>query len=71
MTYRVLAVSEEALLPGVYVYGFKGPFACLNRARYGIAWGTVGAKAGMTCADPWARADRPAGVLLSYRSRRR
>ncbi len=36
-----VAVSEEALLPGVQ--GLKGPFGCLNRARYGIAWGVMGA----------------------------
>ena len=34
-------VSEEALLPSVS--GLKGPFGCLNRARYGIAWGAIGA----------------------------
>ncbi len=34
-------VGEEALLPGVS--GLKGPFGCLNRARYGIAWGVMGA----------------------------
>lgn len=34
-------VSEDALLPGVS--GLKGPFGCLNRARYGIAWGVLGA----------------------------
>ena len=34
-------VAEEALLP--YVSGLKGPFGCLNRARYGIAWGVMGA----------------------------
>jgi glutaryl-CoA dehydrogenase len=34
-------VGEEALLPDVQ--GLKGPFGCLNRARYGIAWGTMGA----------------------------
>jgi glutaryl-CoA dehydrogenase len=34
-------VGEEALLPGVS--GLKGPFECLNRARYGIAWGAMGA----------------------------
>jgi glutaryl-CoA dehydrogenase len=36
-----VAVGEEALLPGVE--GLKGPFGCLNRARYGIAWGVMGA----------------------------
>ena len=34
-------VTEDALLP--YVSGLKGPFGCLNRARYGIAWGVMGA----------------------------
>ncbi|MEO1985314.1 MAG: acyl-CoA dehydrogenase [Martelella sp.] len=34
-------VGDDALLPGVE--GLKGPFGCLNRARYGIAWGTMGA----------------------------
>ena len=34
-------VSEAALLPNIE--GLKGPFGCLNRARYGIAWGVVGA----------------------------
>ena len=34
-------VGEDALLPGVE--GLKGPFGCLNRARYGIAWGSMGA----------------------------
>jgi glutaryl-CoA dehydrogenase len=34
-------VGEDALLPNVK--GLKGPFGCLNRARYGIAWGALGA----------------------------
>ena len=34
-------VPEENLLPGVS--GLKGPFACLNSARFGIAWGALGA----------------------------
>ena len=34
-------VGREALLPNVK--GLKGPFGCLNRARYGIAWGALGA----------------------------
>src|SRR5208282_4801043 len=42
-------VGEEALLPGVA--GLKGPFGCLNRARYGIAWGAMGA-----AEDCWTRA---------------
>ena len=42
-------VSEEALLPNVS--GLKGPFGCLNRARYGISWGVMGA-----AEDCWFRA---------------
>ena len=42
-------VGEDALLPGVE--GLKGPFGCLNRARYGIAWGVMGA-----AEDCWHRA---------------
>ncbi|MEN8896093.1 MAG: acyl-CoA dehydrogenase [Yoonia sp.] len=34
-------VSDDALLPNVQ--GLKGPFGCLNRARYGISWGVMGA----------------------------
>ncbi|KHA53378.1 acyl-CoA dehydrogenase [Sulfitobacter geojensis] len=34
-------VGEDALLP--HVSGLKGPFGCLNRARYGISWGAMGA----------------------------
>lgn len=36
-----MEVSDDALLPGVS--GLAGPFGCLNRARFGIAWGAVGA----------------------------
>ncbi|WP_112874254.1 acyl-CoA dehydrogenase [Paracoccus endophyticus] len=36
-----VAVGEDALLPNVE--GLKGPFGCLNRARYGISWGVMGA----------------------------
>ena len=42
-------VGEDALLPNVS--GLKGPFNCLNRARYGIAWGAMGA-----AEDCWLRA---------------
>jgi glutaryl-CoA dehydrogenase len=34
-------VGEDALLPGIE--GLKGPFGCLNRARFGISWGAMGA----------------------------
>jgi glutaryl-CoA dehydrogenase len=42
-------VPEAALLP--HVSGLKGPFGCLNRARYGISWGAMGA-----AEDCWHRA---------------
>lgn len=42
-------VTEAALLPNVS--GLKGPFGCLNRARYGIGWGVMGA-----AEDCWHRA---------------
>ena len=42
-------VPEENLMPNVT--GLKGPFGCLNRARYGIAWGVMGA-----AEDCWHRA---------------
>jgi glutaryl-CoA dehydrogenase len=42
-------VGESQLLPNVS--GLKGPFGCLNRARYGISWGAMGA-----AEDCWHRA---------------
>ena len=36
-----VVVPESNMLPGVH--GLKGPFTCLNSARYGIAWGALGA----------------------------
>jgi len=42
-------VSDEQLMPKVE--GLKGPFTCLNSARYGIAWGALGA-----AEDCWHRA---------------
>ncbi len=42
-------VGDDALLPNVS--GLKGPFGCLNRARYGISWGAMGA-----AEDCWHRA---------------
>jgi glutaryl-CoA dehydrogenase len=44
-----VVVGEDALLPNVS--GLKGPFGCLNRARYGISWGAMGA-----AEDCWHRA---------------
>jgi glutaryl-CoA dehydrogenase len=46
-----VVVPEANLLPNVS--GLKGPFGCLNRARYGIAWGAMGA-----AEDCWHRARR-------------
>jgi glutaryl-CoA dehydrogenase len=42
-------VGDDAILPNVS--GLAGPFGCLNRARYGIAWGAMGA-----AEDCWHRA---------------
>ena len=42
-------VGEDALLP--HAEGMSGPFGCLNRARYGISWGAMGA-----AEDCWHRA---------------
>jgi glutaryl-CoA dehydrogenase len=36
-----VAIPADRLLPGVE--GLKGPFSCLNKARFGIAWGALGA----------------------------
>jgi glutaryl-CoA dehydrogenase len=44
-----VVIPEENLLPNVS--GLKGPFGCLNRARYGISWGAMGA-----AEDCWHRA---------------
>ena len=65
-------VGEDALLPGVS--GLKGPFGCLNRARYGISWGVLGA-----AEDCWFRArqygldrkqfDRPLAATQLYQKK--
>lgn len=65
-------VSEDALLPNVS--GLKGPFGCLNRARYGISWGVLGA-----AEDCWFRArqygldrkqfDRPLAATQLYQKK--
>jgi glutaryl-CoA dehydrogenase len=47
-------VFDEVFVPQarvLNVQGFKGPFSCLNKARYGIAWGALGA-----ARDCWLRA---------------
>ncbi|MCY1170964.1 glutaryl-CoA dehydrogenase [Sphingomonas sp. BE270] len=65
-------VGEDALLPNVS--GLKGPFGCLNRARYGISWGVLGA-----AEDCWFRArqygldrkqfDRPLAATQLYQKK--
>ena len=52
-------VSEDALLPNVS--GLKGPFGCLNRARYGISWGSHG-RGGRLLAPGAAIHPRPQAV---------
>jgi glutaryl-CoA dehydrogenase len=65
----VLVDEERSLLPGVK--GLKGPLGCLNQARFGIAWGVLGAaEACYQCALDHAKArtqfDRPiAGFQLT------
>ncbi|WP_426763784.1 acyl-CoA dehydrogenase family protein [Pseudarthrobacter sp. 1G09] len=41
ITFDGVRLGSEALLPGAL--GLRGPFTCLNEARYGIAWGAMGA----------------------------
>jgi len=41
VTFDGVRLGPEALLPGAR--GLSGPFSCLNEARYGIAWGAMGA----------------------------
>ncbi|MER3498430.1 MAG: acyl-CoA dehydrogenase [Chitinophagaceae bacterium] len=47
LVFDNVKVPKENILPGVQ--GLKGPLSCLTKARYGIAWGTVGAA--MDCYD--------------------
>lgn len=47
MIFEDVRVPKENMLPGVV--GLRGPLSCLNKARYGIAWGAVGAA--MDCYD--------------------
>jgi glutaryl-CoA dehydrogenase len=47
LVFEDCAVPLDAMLPGVK--GIKGPLGCLSQARYGIAWGAVGAA--MACYD--------------------
>jgi glutaryl-CoA dehydrogenase len=47
LVFDNVKVPKENILPNVK--GMKGPLSCLNKARYGIAWGTIGAA--MDCYD--------------------
>ncbi|MBZ5531216.1 MAG: acyl-CoA dehydrogenase family protein [Acidobacteriia bacterium] len=47
LSLQDVRIPEENMLPGAD--GLKGPLACLNQARYGIAWGAIGAA--MSCYD--------------------
>lgn len=47
LVFDNVKLPKENLLPGVK--GLRGPFSCLNNARYGIAWGAMGAA--MACFD--------------------
>ncbi len=47
LVFDNVKVPKEQILPNVQ--GMKGPLSCLNKARYGIAWGTIGAA--MDCYD--------------------
>jgi len=47
LIFEDCAVPFDAMLPGAQ--GLKGPLGCLNQARYGIAWGAIGAA--MACYD--------------------
>ena len=64
LVFDNVKVPKENLLPNVK--GMKGPLSCLNKARFGIAWGTIGAA--MDCYDTALRYslqrvqfDRPIG----------
>ena len=41
LVFQDCRIPKDRILPGVK--GLKGPFSCLNNARYGISWGAVGA----------------------------
>jgi len=47
LVFSDVKLPKENILPGVQ--GLKGPLSCLNNARYGIAWGALGAA--MSCFD--------------------
>ena len=54
LSFENVRLPVDAMLPGAE--GLKGPFACLNEARYGIIWGSMGAaRSCFECALEYAR----------------
>jgi glutaryl-CoA dehydrogenase len=54
LSFEDIRLPVDAMLPGAE--GLKGPFACLNEARYGIIWGSMGAaRSCFECALEYAR----------------
>jgi glutaryl-CoA dehydrogenase len=54
LSFEDVRLPADAMLPGAE--GLKGPFACLNEARYGIIWGSMGAaRSCFECALEYAR----------------
>ncbi len=49
LIFQDCKIPKENLLPGSETINMKGPLSCLTQARYGIAWGTIGAA--MACYD--------------------
>jgi glutaryl-CoA dehydrogenase len=59
VTFDAVELGPEAILPGAM--GLRGPFSCLNEARYGIAWGAMGA-----ARDSYEAALEYAGTRLQF-----
>lgn len=59
VTFDDVRLGPEAILPGAL--GLRGPFSCLNEARYGIAWGAMGA-----ARDSYQAALEYAGTRLQF-----
>jgi glutaryl-CoA dehydrogenase len=66
LSFQDCAIPLESKLPGVK--GLRGPLSCLNQARYGIAWGAVGAAMGcydwtLQYAQQRIQFDKPIGAF--------
>ncbi|MDR6987828.1 glutaryl-CoA dehydrogenase [Paenarthrobacter nitroguajacolicus] len=59
VTFDNVRLGQDAILPGAA--GLRGPFTCLNEARYGIAWGAMGA-----ARDSYEAALEYAGTRLQF-----